>query len=194
MFILVRHAHAEDSRLWTLPDLERPLSPYGWQQAEGLAENLAGLQNPRLVASSYLRSHQTLTPLANRSGQAIETNDVFRHPASPVALDQVLADPALEGAVVCLHGETVTALIRYWHRHHSVQLLPKPATAPEGPTEEGAAWIVVEDETGRSAHYLRPLHLGPVLGLAGPAEDHRARRSAARHLVGNLRRHRHTSI
>jgi phosphohistidine phosphatase SixA len=165
VFILVRHAHAMVGGPPELLDADRPLSEQGWQQAEGLAENLAGLPGARLLASSYRRAHQTLTPLANRSGATIETHEILGHPAQVSVVDNLLADPALEGAVVCLHGETVNALIEHWLHQASVQLLAKPAAAPEGPTEEGAAWIVVDDAAGRSAHYLRPLHIGPVLGL-----------------------------
>ena len=45
-----------------------------------------------------------------------------------------------------------------------------------------SAWIVVDDETGRSAHYLRPLHVGPVLGptseqlVEGPGPEVKTRR------------------
>jgi phosphohistidine phosphatase SixA len=199
VLILVRHGHAEDRGQWNLPDIDLPLSERGWQQAEGLAENLAGLRGARLLASTYVRSHQTLTPLANRSGSTIETHEALGHPVSAVALDEVLADPALEGAVVCLHGDTVTSLIQHWLHRASVQLIPKPAAAPQGPTEEGGAWIVVDEATGRSAHYLRPLHVGPVLGFDATAQDHqdhdghRDRRSSARHLVSTLLHHGHGS-
>jgi phosphohistidine phosphatase SixA len=195
VFILVRHAHAIVGGPPGLLDVDRPLSERGWQQAKGLAENLAGLQGARLLASSYLRAHQTLTPLANRSGSTIETHEVLGHPARAATVDQALADPLLEGAVLCLHGETVNALIQHWLRQASVHVLAKPAAAPEGPTEEGAAWIVVDDATGRSAHYLRPLHVGPVLDFVPPAphqQDRQARPGSARHLVSALMHHRHS--
>jgi phosphohistidine phosphatase SixA len=199
VFILVRHAHAMVGGPLGLSDVDRPLSERGWQQAEGLAENLTGLRGARLLASSYLRSHQTLTPLANRSGSTIETCEALGHPADVAAVDEVLTDPALEGAVVCLHGETMDAVIQYWLRQSRVHLLDKPAAAPEWTTEEGAAWIVVDDGTGRSAHYLRPLHVGPVLGVDPPAshrrdqQDRQARPGSARNLVNTLLHHRHNS-
>jgi phosphohistidine phosphatase SixA len=52
VFILVRHAHAMVGGPPGLRDVDRPLSERGWQQAEGLAENLAGLPSARLLASS----------------------------------------------------------------------------------------------------------------------------------------------
>ena len=38
---LVRHAKAGERRLWDGDDLDRPLSPKGWKQADLLATRLA---------------------------------------------------------------------------------------------------------------------------------------------------------
>jgi len=169
VFILVRHAHAGDKRQWRGEDSKRPLSERGRQQAEGLAHNLSGLYTPRLISSPYVRCQQTLRPLAARSNRTIETNRRLAPDARVSDLDAFLADPALEGAVLCTHGETLSALIRRWRQKGGVTF-SADSPPPDGPllgknaTEKGAAWIVVDDETGRSAHYLRPLHVGPVLG------------------------------
>lgn len=176
MFILVRHAHAGDKREWKGDDAKRPLSERGRQQSEGLAHNLSGLYTPRLISSPYVRCQQTLRPLAARSYRTIETSRLLAPDARAADLDAFLADPALEGAVLCTHGETLSGLIRRWRHRDGVTFT---ADGPPGDrallgknaTEKGAAWIVVDDETGRSAHYLRPLHVGPVLG---PASEHLA--------------------
>jgi 8-oxo-dGTP diphosphatase len=167
VFILVRHAHAGDKQQWKGDDSQRPLSERGRQQAEGLAHNLSGLYTPRLISSPYVRCQQTLRPLAARSFRTIETSRLLAPDARASDLDAFLNDPNLEGAVLCTHGETLSALIRRWRQKGVTFSSEGP---PEGPllgknsTEKGAAWIVVDDETGRSAHYLRPLHVGPVLG------------------------------
>jgi phosphohistidine phosphatase SixA len=176
VFILVRHAHAGDKHLWSGDDASRPLSERGRQQAEGLAHNLSGLYTPRLISSPYLRCRQTLKPLAGRSYRTVETSRLLAPNARPGELDDFLADPALEGAVLCTHGETLSGLLRRWRRKYELTL---SADGPPGErsdsgknsTEKGAAWIVVDDELGRSAHYLRPLHVGPVLG---PGSEHLA--------------------
>jgi len=169
LFILVRHAHAGDKRQWHGEDADRPLSERGRQQAEGLAHNLSGLATPRLISSHYVRCQQTLRPLAARSFRTIETSRLLTPDARPAELDEYLRDPALEGAVLCTHGETLAALIRRWRQRSGMTFSfdGPPAEHPllgKNATEKGAAWIVVDDETGRSAHYLRPLHVGPVLG------------------------------
>jgi phosphohistidine phosphatase SixA len=163
VFALVRHGHAGDKKQWKLPDAIRPLSEHGWQQSAGLAENLAALATPRLLSSPFLRCQQTLRPLAMRSGLSIEDNDLLAPNARTSRLDDFLTDPALDGAVLCTHGETLTALMDRWLRHGTVQLPADRAGLPPGTTEKGAAWIIVDDGV-RSAYYLRPLHIGPVLG------------------------------
>lgn len=165
MFILVRHAHAGDKRQWRGDDAKRPLSERGRQQAEGLAHNLSGLSTPRLISSPYVRCQQTLRPLAARSYRTIETSRLLAPDARAADLDSFLRDPGLEGAVLCTHGETLSALIRRWRQKSKVTFsVDDHPLLGKNATEKGAAWIVVDDETGRSAYYLRPLHVGPVLG------------------------------
>jgi len=180
VFILVRHAHAGDKRQWTGADTNRPLSERGRQQAEGLAHNLSGLDAPRLISSPFLRCRQTLRPLAARSPRAIETSRLLSPDARPGELHEFLADPDLEGAVLCTHGETLSALIRRWREKDGVTFSvdgPHSGRSLTGKnaTEKGAAWIVVDDDTGRSAHYLSPLHVGPVLG---PSSERLTERSS----------------
>jgi 8-oxo-dGTP diphosphatase len=169
VFILVRHAHAGDKRQWQGDDAKRPLSERGRQQAEGLAHSLSGLSTPRLISSPYVRCQQTLRPLAARSYRSIETSRLLAPDARAAELDGFLRDPDLEGAVLCTHGETLSGLIRRWRQKSGVTFTVDgpPGDRPllgKNATEKGAAWIVVDDETGRSAYYLRPLHVGPVLG------------------------------
>jgi 8-oxo-dGTP diphosphatase len=156
VFTLVRHAHAGDKKLWTLPDHLRPLSVHGWQQADGLVETLFGLAAPRLLSSPYLRCRQTLRPLAALLDQEIEDCDLLGPQAEPADLDALLADPLLEGAVLCTHGETLSALLERWHQRAVVALPFARGALPSGATEKGAAWMVMDGADGRSAHYLPP--------------------------------------
>jgi phosphohistidine phosphatase SixA len=178
VFTLVRHAHAGDKKQWTRPDHLRPLSVHGWQQANGLIENLAGLPAARLLSSPYLRCQQTLRPLAAVLGQTIEDCDLLAPHAETSGLDELLADPALEGAVLCTHGETLTALLERWHRRGSVALPFGTGPLPTGVTEKGAAWIVDDDGSGRGATYRparSPATSGLALGAATPGEVRVAR-------------------
>jgi hypothetical protein len=99
----------------------------------------------------------------------IETSRLLAPNARPAELDEFLAQPGIEDAVLCTHGETLSALIRRWRRRDRVTFTvdgPRSDQPLSGKnaTEKGAAWIVVDDDDGRSAHYLSPLHVGPVLG------------------------------
>jgi 8-oxo-dGTP diphosphatase len=162
VFTLVRHAHAGDKRQWTLLDQLRPLSVHGWQQAAGLVEMLTGRTAPvltaaRLLSSPYLRCHQTLLPLAAGLRATVEDCDLLAPHADPADLDEFLAGPGLEGAVLCTHGETLTALLERWHSRGAVNLpFAQGAVLPTGLTEKGGSWIVDDVAGGRSAHYLPP--------------------------------------
>jgi phosphohistidine phosphatase SixA len=156
VFTLVRHAHAGDKKLWTLPDHLRPLSVHGRRQAEGLVETLAGLPTTRLLSSPFLRCQQTLLPLAARLGVRVEDCDLLAPHAQTAALDEFLSDPALENAVLCTHGETLSALLERWQGRSTVALPLVPEAPPlSGATEKGAAWIV-DGVIGRPARYLPP--------------------------------------
>jgi phosphohistidine phosphatase SixA len=165
VFTLVRHAHAGEKKLWTLPDQLRPLSVHGWQQAEALIDTLAGRPASRLLSSPYLRCQQTLLPLAARLEAPVEDCDLLAPHADTADLDEFLADPALEGATLCTHGETLTALLDRWHRRGGVALPFGSGPLPTGATEKGAAWIVDDDGNGRSATY-RPPRSPSAYGLA----------------------------
>ena len=69
---LVRHAHAGDRERWEGDDRVRPLSKKGWQQAQGLVQELRKETVSALVSSPYVRCVQTLEPLAQARGLSIE--------------------------------------------------------------------------------------------------------------------------
>jgi 2,3-bisphosphoglycerate-dependent phosphoglycerate mutase len=66
---LVRHCQSSGQA----PDA--PLTDLGHEQARRLAETLQPLGIARIVASSYLRAVQTVEPLAQLLGLAVETDD-----------------------------------------------------------------------------------------------------------------------
>lgn len=107
---LVRHAKAGERRLWEGDDMERPLSPKGWKQAELVAERLAALDVSTLHSSPYLRCIQTLEPLADRLHTTIEVEQRLceEEPFEPV-LDLLAEVPA--GAVLSSHGDIIPATL-----------------------------------------------------------------------------------
>ena len=159
----MRHAHAGDKQLWEGSDAERPLSKRGRQEAHGVAEILRSMPAARLLSSPYLRCHQTLVPLSARMGLPITTNELLSPGSDPEPLDALVTDPAMDGTVLCTHGETVNELMTYWRRR---KLLDVPFDDPQSrrqATQKGAVWII-ETSTGyRTVHYLQPVLVGPTL-------------------------------
>jgi phosphohistidine phosphatase SixA len=156
VFVLVRHAHAGSKREWAGTDDERPLSDLGREQAQGLAASLSSFRPRRLIASPFVRCRQTLEPLAAATVLAVETCDLLLPGADVVVLDRHLGRPELAGAVLCTHGETIKALFRFWDAHGRVHAIVDGASARKVRTEKGAAWLVAEEASGRTAHYLAP--------------------------------------
>ena len=163
MYALVRHAHAGDKKAWTGPDERRPLSRRGQQQAEGIAGTLSAMAVTRLVSSPYLRCVQSLQPLAARLNLPIQTSEHLGPDATAAELDALLADPAMEGAVLCTHGETLKALLARWQDRRLLEVAAASGRDDGHSTEKGATWIVETESESRTIHYLRPVEVGPSL-------------------------------
>ncbi|MFV2039555.1 MAG: histidine phosphatase family protein, partial [Acidimicrobiales bacterium] len=77
--IIVRHARPQREER---ADHEGPADPslatLGHQQAQAVADHLAGEQIDHIVASTMARAHETAIPLANRLGLKIELRDDLR--------------------------------------------------------------------------------------------------------------------
>jgi 8-oxo-dGTP diphosphatase len=110
MIHLYRHAHAGRREDWDRPDEERPLSEHGWKQAEAVAERLAAAGITRILTSPYVRCVQSVEPLSERTGIAIEIETSLAEYTPGERVDAFVAD--LEpGAVLCSHGDIVSGLI-----------------------------------------------------------------------------------
>ena len=107
---LVRHAKAGERRLWDGDDLERPLSPKGWKQAELLGSRLATLDISSLYSSPYMRCVQTLEPLALWLDRTIEI-DTRLSEEEPFEPMLELLSEVPDGAVMCSHGDMIPATI-----------------------------------------------------------------------------------
>ena len=109
---LVRHAHAGKRSDWDDDDRNRPLSPKGLQQALGLKELLAATEIGRVVSSPYRRCLQTVTPVAQSRGLAVEESAPFTEGTAPRdAVEALLALDAHNG-VACSHGDIIPPVLR----------------------------------------------------------------------------------
>lgn len=109
--LVVRHADAGQRSAWAGPDRTRPLSERGWRQARGLVDQLADYGAKRLLASPYTRCIETLEPLAERLGLAVEPDGRLGEGAGargPLDLVEELDDVT---AVLCSHGDVIPDLL-----------------------------------------------------------------------------------
>jgi 8-oxo-dGTP diphosphatase len=146
---LVRHAKAGSRRNWSGDDRLRPLSKPGRRQAAGLVEVLAGVGITRIVSSPYTRCVQSVEPLADVLGLAVDGSDALAEGA-PVAEAAALLDKlAREDAVLCSHGDVIGDLLMHL-ADHGVRL-------DDFRLEKGSIWQL-ECRDGRvvSAAYVPP--------------------------------------
>lgn len=148
---LIRHAHAGDREAWTGPDDQRPLSPKGWRQARALVKLLNGEDTGRITSSPSLRCTQTVMPLAEAQGRAVEEDARLLEGRDPAEAFSML-EQELRGAPIaaCTHGDLVPAILELADR--SGAALPRDVRWPKG-----CLWVL-EYEGGRwrDARYIPP--------------------------------------
>lgn len=148
---LVRHALAGDKRAWEGPDARRPLSRAGRRQAQGLIDLLGDRGIERVVSSPRDRCTQTVEPLADKLGLAVETDDVLdQDPVDVAAAIGFLLATARRHVAHCSHQEVISEVI---------PRLAEDGLAYEGKLKwaKGSVWVL-EVEAGRFVHgtYLAP--------------------------------------
>lgn len=109
---LIRHGHAGSRKKWSGPDDERPLSGKGRAQAAGIARWLAGAGVTRVLSSPSLRCRQTVEPLADRLGLAVEDDQALCESAPEEDGLDLLQRLTGEVAAVCSHGDVIPELVR----------------------------------------------------------------------------------
>jgi 8-oxo-dGTP diphosphatase len=152
---LVRHAHAGTKARWEGPDLARPLSAQGRKEALGLIERLRPYPLGRVLSSSAERCLQTVQPLADRHSRRVEPTEALGIDGSGAAVVGLLADPALEGAVLCTHGEIIGEVFA---------TLQQAGIELSGPLRwpKGSSWVLSPDNGHPwRGTYLEPLALEP---------------------------------
>jgi 8-oxo-dGTP diphosphatase len=158
MFVLLRHAHAVNKRAWSGNDQDRPLSERGFRQAEALVDPLLPVPLRRLLSSPALRCRQTLEPLAQRLGLAIESTDLLDRGVEAPVVAELAQDPGSTDALLCTHGETLAALLNYWHAGGHLTLTPSTGKIGQDTTQKSGGWVV-HGRTQMRAHYLPPPQL-----------------------------------
>lgn len=168
LVVLVRHAHAGDKHAWSDRDELRPLSDKGLlQAASGVAPFLVGTGVTRLLSSPAVRCVQTLRPAAEPLGLRVETADELAVSGSVDRLLRLLEHPASDGAALCTHGETLTALSAAWIERGGLIVDPEGKRVGLAGTPKGAAWVV-EVHRGRAvlAQFV-PTHMPAFEALGG---------------------------
>lgn len=102
--LLIRHAYAGDSDRWEGDDTVRPVDEIGRLQAEALVEALSEYELDGIVSSPFLRCVQTVEPLAQARGVAIELDDQLGADRLD-EVPEVLARLRGRNAAVCAHGD-----------------------------------------------------------------------------------------
>ncbi len=107
---LVRHATAGHRGSWEGDDGLRPLDERGLLQAKSLVELLGRREFERIVSSPAVRCIETVVPLANACGMAVERSQAL---AEGVDAEAALALFHTAGAplVASVHGDMVEELI-----------------------------------------------------------------------------------
>lgn len=150
---LVRHAKAGDRRRWDGPgpDRDRPLSPKGRAQAEGLASLLAGRGIERVLSSPHARCVQTVEPLAAVLGLTVEEDDALEEGAHTAPAVDLLRSLGTRNSAVCSHGDVIPAVLERLAADDGLDL-------PDAyPVAKGSTWEL--SITGRrfdGARYLPP--------------------------------------
>ena len=145
---VVRHAKAGIRAAWSGPDEERPLTRRGRKQARRLVERFQGLEIRRILSSPFLRCVQTVEPLGEARGLAVEAIPELREGASVEELLGALAWFDEGPTVVCGHGTEIRSMI---------DRLEAGGATIEGARgiAKGSVWVLDrEGERIVAAHYL----------------------------------------
>jgi broad specificity phosphatase PhoE len=145
---VIRHAEAGDRDRWTAPDDVRPLTRGGRLQAQRIAERFVNEPFVQVMSSPYLRCMQTVSPLADTRGLAVELRDDLAEGQPTGYLEKAILEAEGEGpTAICVHGDTLRALLD--------DLIERGiARRVKRATKKGATWVLeVRDGAIVSARY-----------------------------------------
>jgi phosphohistidine phosphatase SixA len=143
--LLIRHAKAGARHQWHGDDGLRPLSGKGQRQAKGLVKALSPFKPEQILSSPSVRCGQTVQPLAEALGLAIdETDDLLEgNIEEGIRLARKLLGSS---AALCTHGDIIPAILETL-----VPGLPEPLLCAKGST-----WILERGNREVHARYIPP--------------------------------------
>lgn len=157
--VLVRHAHAGHRSNFNGADIDRPLSDRGRHQADRLVPLLAGFAPTRVLSARPLRCIQTVEPIADLEGLAVDEAPMFGEDEfaeqPQAAADRLLADlDSTDGVtVIASQGGVIPSLISWLSESGAIQpLLPIAAIAAKA-----SAWALTSRAGRLRADYYPPL-------------------------------------
>ena len=143
--LVVRHAKAGDRDRWSGPDEDRPLTPAGAAQAEGLVGVLAEFHVERILSSPYVRCAQTVAPVGAALGLPVEPADELAEGAGAAARRLVASLTGPADTVLCTHGDVL------------YDILAGVDLPWDAPMKKGSTWVLeVADGEITTARYLAP--------------------------------------
>jgi phosphohistidine phosphatase SixA len=155
---LVRHARAGDRGKWSKPDQLRPLSKVGRRQAAGVVDVVIGdagadaggtARITHVLSSPYVRCVQTVEPLADRLGLAVERADTLTEGARGEDALPLVEKFADTNAVLCMHGDVLPEILEHLAR--------RGLLLPHDRVEKGSTWALdFVDGTVTTIRYFAP--------------------------------------
>ncbi|MGI8776591.1 MAG: SixA phosphatase family protein [Acidimicrobiales bacterium] len=148
---LVRHGKAGSRHDWKGPDSRRPLSKRGRRQAEALVDLLADRGPVAVFSSPSLRCVQTVQPLADKLGLAVELRPELGEGTSKAKVAEFVEGLVPTTAVMCSHGDMVPKILEALAADHGLEL------PDDYPCAKGATWELVANGAGTmTPRYLPP--------------------------------------
>jgi len=138
--LVVRHGTAGRKSRFSGDDTKRPLDKRGRAQAEALVAQLMAFGATDVYAADRLRCHQTVEPLAEELGVAIQNEPTLTEESyakNPKrARHRMLRIAAQEGTpVICTQGKVIPDLIAWWCERDGVR--PDKAR-----NHKGSTWVL----------------------------------------------------
>jgi 8-oxo-dGTP diphosphatase len=108
---LIRHAHAGDRGSWPSDDRLRPLSRRGFEQAERIADAIAGQPIEVVRSSPAIRCLQTVAPLARARMCPVDSDARLFEGSDAEAVLALIDEFTDEQIALCSHGDVIPELI-----------------------------------------------------------------------------------
>jgi 8-oxo-dGTP pyrophosphatase MutT (NUDIX family)/phosphohistidine phosphatase SixA len=138
--LVVRHGTAGSKSRFKGDDTKRPLDKRGRAQAEALVPQLLSFGATDVYAADRVRCHQTVEPLAEELGVAIENEPALTEEAyakSPKRARHRVQEIAAQGGtpVICSQGKVIPDLIDWWCARDGVR-------PDKSRNRKGSTWVL----------------------------------------------------